>query len=102
MTTLFLLVTASAMLFVALQNPSRPRRVAQIVIAASFFALAFTTAAGAVAGSGSDRYALRRGNGPAVVVVQNGCLRAEDSAAHLTLVAYGDGRAVYTCDPNSF
>lgn len=31
------------------------------------------------------------------IVVRTRCLNAEDSAAHLRLVDYGNGRAVYGC-----
>ena len=47
-----------------------------------------------------------RYNGPAGrvvrIVVRTRCMAAEDSAAHLHLVNYGGGRAVYSCSRKGF
>lgn len=36
------------------------------------------------------------------VVVRTRCLNAEDSAAHLRLISYGGGRAVYGCSRKGY
>ena len=36
------------------------------------------------------------------IVVRTRCLNAEDSAAHLRLINYGSGRAVYGCARKGF
>jgi hypothetical protein len=44
----------------------------------------------------------RTHDGGPKIVVRARCMAAEDSAAHLRLVEYGDGRAVYSCSRNGY
>jgi hypothetical protein len=74
-------------------------------IALLSLALAITVGlTSAHAASDGRRATFRRdGSGHvARIVIRNGCIDQEDSAGHLILRAYGNGRAVFGCDPDSF
>ena len=69
------------------------RRVVLYVVVACAFALPFVIA-NVTAAHTSTRYACTRSGS---ACIPRRCLTAEDSAAHLYLYTYADGRAVYHC-----
>ena len=58
------------------------------------------TSAHAATGGRWDRYRSRKSGN--VLVVKASCLTAEDSAAHLRLIAFDAGRAVYGCSRKGY
>lgn len=62
-------------------------------------AVAHATVTPTMPASGKDLYDMHRGAHvtPRQVAFIHGCLRAEDSAAHLVLVDYNFSRTVYGC-----
>jgi len=73
-------------------------RTLALVVVFLLVALVITDTLARADGSRYTRY--RRVAGTSVVThvrIRTSCLSAEDSAAHLRLHQYGDGRAVYGC-----
>lgn len=54
------------------------------------------------AGTGDRWTHYRNRESGRVLVVKTRCLAAEDSAAHLRLIDYSDGRAVYGCSRKGY
>jgi hypothetical protein len=75
------------------------------IIAAVLVAGAMTVSVSATAAT-PDRWsrfnATRTTSQVVRIVVKTQCLNAEDSAAHLRLISYGGGRAVYGCSRRGY